>query len=73
MKPIFISVGHRVSLATAIETVKMTCRFRVPEPTRQVGPRSLKRSNTLLSSLFLGSEGVDRDSALFIQIVLIGL
>ncbi|XP_009598510.1 uncharacterized protein [Nicotiana tomentosiformis] len=40
LKPIFISVGHRVSLATAIETVKMTCRFRVPEPIRQADIRS---------------------------------
>ncbi|XP_009767084.1 uncharacterized protein LOC107775915 isoform X3 [Nicotiana tabacum] len=43
LKPIFISVGHRVSLATAIETVKMTCRFRVPEPTRQADIRSRER------------------------------
>nr|XP_016454817.1 PREDICTED: endonuclease V-like isoform X3 [Nicotiana tabacum] len=43
LKPIFISVGHRVSLATAIETVKMTCRFRVPEPIRQADIRSRER------------------------------
>ncbi|KAL2544498.1 endonuclease V family protein [Forsythia ovata] len=36
LKPIFILVGHRVSLASAIKTVKMSCRFRVPEPIRQV-------------------------------------
>ncbi|KAL7170735.1 hypothetical protein ACSBR2_035585 [Camellia fascicularis] len=35
-KPIFISVGHRVSLATAVEIAKMTCKYRVPEPIRQV-------------------------------------
>lgn len=39
-KPIFISVGHRISLVTAIEIVKLTCRFRVPEPIRQADLRS---------------------------------
>ncbi|XP_030945337.1 endonuclease V-like isoform X3 [Quercus lobata] len=40
LKPIFISVGHRVSLDTAITIVKMTCKYRVPEPTRQADIRS---------------------------------
>ncbi|KAL2517405.1 endonuclease V family protein [Abeliophyllum distichum] len=40
LKPIFISVGHRVSLASAIKIVKMSCRFRVPEPIRQADIRS---------------------------------
>ncbi|XAR57659.1 Deoxyribonuclease V [Bertholletia excelsa] len=40
VKPIFISVGHRVSLATAIKIVKMTCKYRVPEPIRQADIRS---------------------------------
>ncbi|XP_047335338.1 endonuclease V [Impatiens glandulifera] len=39
-KPIFVSVGHRISLATAIEMVKLTCQFRVPEPIRQADIRS---------------------------------
>lgn len=36
LKPIFISIGHRVSLDTAITIIKMTCKYRVPEPVRQV-------------------------------------
>ncbi|MFQ6638647.1 hypothetical protein Gotur_016644 [Gossypium turneri] len=36
LKPVFVSVGHRVSLETAIEIVNMTCKFRVPEPIRQL-------------------------------------
>ncbi|KAK4389070.1 Endonuclease V [Sesamum angolense] len=36
LKPIFISVGHRVSLPSAIKIVKLFGRFRVPEPIRQV-------------------------------------
>ncbi|POO03783.1 Endonuclease V [Trema orientale] len=39
-KPIFISVGHRISLDTAIKIVKMTCKYRVPEPIRQADIRS---------------------------------
>eukprot|EP00257_Ricinus_communis_P017916 XP_015576475.1 endonuclease V isoform X2 [Ricinus communis] len=35
VKPIFISIGHRVSLDTAIKIVKMSCKYRVPEPIRQ--------------------------------------
>ncbi|XP_057991993.1 uncharacterized protein LOC110668893 isoform X1 [Hevea brasiliensis] len=40
VKPIFISIGHRISLDTAIEIVKMTCQYRVPEPIRQADKRS---------------------------------
>ncbi|KAG6706327.1 hypothetical protein I3842_07G218300 [Carya illinoinensis] len=40
LKPIFISVGHRISLFTAIIIVKMTCKYRVPEPIRQADIRS---------------------------------
>ncbi|CAK7354388.1 unnamed protein product [Dovyalis caffra] len=36
LKPIYISVGHRVSLDTAIKIVKMSCKYRVPEPIRQL-------------------------------------
>ncbi|XP_052170251.1 uncharacterized protein LOC127786696 isoform X10 [Diospyros lotus] len=39
-KPIFISIGHRVSLATAVKIVKMTCKYRVPEAIRQADIRS---------------------------------
>ena len=35
-KPLFISVGHRISLATAVEQVlRATRSYRMPEPTRQ--------------------------------------
>nr|XP_011467204.1 PREDICTED: endonuclease V isoform X2 [Fragaria vesca subsp. vesca] len=35
VKPIFISIGHRISLDTAVKIVKMTCKYRMPEPIRQ--------------------------------------
>lgn len=36
LKPIYVSVGHRISLDSAVMIVKMTCKYRVPEPIRQV-------------------------------------
>ncbi len=35
-KPIFVSPGHKISLAASIRVVLKTCRgYRIPEPTRQ--------------------------------------
>jgi deoxyribonuclease V len=35
-KPIFVSVGHRADLGTAVRLVLSCCRgYRIPEPTRQ--------------------------------------
>ncbi|NXC54786.1 ENDOV Endonuclease, partial [Aleadryas rufinucha] len=39
-KPLYVSVGHRVSLGTAVRLVGACCRFRVPEPIRQADIRS---------------------------------
>ncbi|NXJ94958.1 ENDOV Endonuclease, partial [Corythaixoides concolor] len=35
-KPLYVSVGHRVCLETAVCLVKSCCRYRIPEPIRQV-------------------------------------
>lgn len=36
VKPVFVSVGHKVSLEYAIETVLKCCtKYRLPEPTRR--------------------------------------
>ncbi|NXX95056.1 ENDOV Endonuclease, partial [Centropus bengalensis] len=34
-KPLYISVGHKVCLETAVHLVKSCCRYRIPEPIRQ--------------------------------------
>ncbi|XP_069808182.1 endonuclease V isoform X2 [Dendropsophus ebraccatus] len=34
-KPIYISVGHKISLETAVKLVHSCCKYRVPEPIRQ--------------------------------------
>ncbi|XP_062447582.1 endonuclease V isoform X5 [Rhea pennata] len=39
-KPLYISVGHRVCLETAVHLVKSCCRYRIPEPIRQADIRS---------------------------------
>ncbi len=39
-KPVFVSVGHRTSLETAVKLVLNCSRHRVPEPTRQADIRS---------------------------------
>ncbi|XP_060700456.1 endonuclease V-like isoform X4 [Hemiscyllium ocellatum] len=36
-KPIYVSVGHRISLDTALRLTHSCCKYRVPEPIRQVG------------------------------------
>nr|XP_015211443.1 PREDICTED: endonuclease V isoform X2 [Lepisosteus oculatus] len=34
-KPIYVSVGHRISLDTALRLTHACCKYRVPEPIRQ--------------------------------------
>ncbi|HMC65501.1 MAG TPA: endonuclease V, partial [Gemmataceae bacterium] len=35
-KPVFVSVGHKIDLPSAVRVVLASCRgYRIPEPTRQ--------------------------------------
>lgn len=34
VKPVFVSVGHRISLKSAVKLILKTSRYRIPEPTR---------------------------------------
>ncbi|CAN8326730.1 unnamed protein product [Cochlearia groenlandica] len=40
LKPVYVSVGHRISLDSAVKIVQTTCKYRVPEPIRQADIRS---------------------------------
>ncbi|KAG0096900.1 hypothetical protein BGZ93_003813 [Podila epicladia] len=40
LNPIFVSVGHKVSLETSVALVRVCSRFRVPEPIRQADLKS---------------------------------
>lgn len=43
VKPVFVSIGHKVSLASALEIVQRCCtRYRFPEPTRQAHTLALR-------------------------------
>ena len=43
IRPVFVSVGHRVDLASAIKLVLACCtRYRLPEPTRQADIEAAK-------------------------------
>ena len=33
-KPIYISIGHKISLKSAIEIIIKTCKYKLPEPIR---------------------------------------
>ncbi|XP_065503886.1 endonuclease V isoform X2 [Caloenas nicobarica] len=39
-RPLYISVGHKVCLETAVRVVRSCCRYRIPEPIRQADIRS---------------------------------
>ena len=43
-KPIYVSIGHMVSLATAVKLVKEVSKYRIPEPIRQADINSRKMS-----------------------------
>jgi len=38
-----VSIGHRVSLESAVDIVLKCCKYRIPEPIRQADLRSRQR------------------------------
>ena len=40
IRPLYVSIGHKVCLDTAIKVVTMTCIHKIPEPIRQADLRS---------------------------------
>nr|XP_046258667.1 endonuclease V-like isoform X1 [Scatophagus argus]XP_046258675.1 endonuclease V-like isoform X1 [Scatophagus argus] len=39
-KPVYVSIGHKISVDTAVRLTHSCCRYRVPEPIRQADCRS---------------------------------
>ncbi|XP_054545259.1 endonuclease V isoform X2 [Talpa occidentalis] len=46
-KPLYVSVGHKMSLEAAVRLTHGCCRFRIPEPLRQGGPSGASRAVVL--------------------------
>ncbi|XP_074081068.1 endonuclease V isoform X2 [Macrotis lagotis] len=46
-KPLYVSVGHKVSLGTAVRLIQACCRYRIPEPIRQADIRSREYIRTV--------------------------
>ncbi|KAL1273003.1 hypothetical protein QQF64_028865 [Cirrhinus molitorella] len=53
IKPVYVSVGHRITLDTAVRLTHNCCLYRVPEPIRQADIRSREylRCNFLTSDI----------------------
>jgi len=53
IRPVFVSIGHRVDLASAIQLVLACCtRYRIPEPTRQADIEVAKLKSRSVDSFF---------------------
>jgi len=50
VKPIYVSIGHMVSLETAVKIVKHCARSRIPEPLLQAHKLATKERSKLLES-----------------------
>ena len=46
--PIYVSPGHLISLETAVWLVKLSCKYRIPEPVRQVNSLYSESPHTLI-------------------------
>ncbi|XP_077965059.1 endonuclease V isoform X1 [Gasterosteus aculeatus] len=49
-KPVYVSVGHKISVTTAVRLTHSCCRYRVPEPIRQADHRSREYLRTHVPS-----------------------
>ncbi|XP_019499845.1 PREDICTED: endonuclease V isoform X4 [Hipposideros armiger] len=57
-KPLYVSVGHKMSLEAAVRLTRGCCRFRIPEPVRQVGgPPGVWPACTTCSSVLPSGAG----------------
>lgn len=51
-RPLYISVGHKMSLEAAVRLTCCCCRFRIPEPVRQVGGPGMRGGSTGASASY---------------------
>nr|XP_057921391.1 endonuclease V-like isoform X1 [Doryrhamphus excisus] len=56
-KPVYVSVGHMISLETAVRLTHSCCCFRVPEPIRQADCRSREYLRAHFPAAQTGSTG----------------
>ncbi len=62
-KPIFVSVGHRICLQTAVSIVRKLCKFRVPEPVRMADMHSREGLRTGQLVRVCASDVFDSDAS----------
>lgn len=43
--PIYVSVGHKIGLETAVSLTHACCQYRIPEPIRQVRKKQMIKNN----------------------------
>ncbi|XP_047189904.1 endonuclease V-like isoform X5 [Scophthalmus maximus] len=55
-KPVYVSVGHKISLDTAVRLTHSCCRYRVPEPIRQADCRSREYLRVRFPAADIGSK-----------------
>ncbi|XP_051851380.1 endonuclease V isoform X1 [Antechinus flavipes] len=60
-KPLYVSVGHKVSLGTAIRLIQACCRYRIPEPIRQADIRSREYIRRTLERAITQESRQERD------------
>ncbi|XP_027241354.1 endonuclease V isoform X4 [Cricetulus griseus] len=59
-KPLYVSVGHRISLEVAVRLTHHCCRFRIPEPIRQADIRSREYIRRTLGNPGSPAQGQER-------------
>ncbi|XP_058559580.1 endonuclease V isoform X2 [Neofelis nebulosa] len=59
-KPLYVSVGHKISLEAAVRLTRGCCRFRIPEPVRQADIRSRDYIRRTLGAPTPPAPGQDR-------------
>ncbi|XP_077611431.1 endonuclease V isoform X4 [Crocuta crocuta] len=60
-KPLYVSVGHKISLEAAVRLTRGLCRFRIPEPVRQADIRSRDYIRRTLGAPRPPAPGQDRN------------